>query len=116
MRPKPLIATFNLATVSPLTGVDDPLVLGVSWEATRSKKEDSLASLAYVTHEVDLSPENSVTSSLFEAHWVGKECEALDGNLVLVGILVEARAAWVAMAATRLALQQLALSEVYINK
>jgi len=40
------------------------LTLGVSWEATRSKKEDSLALLAYVTHEVDLSPENSVTSSL----------------------------------------------------
>jgi hypothetical protein len=34
-------------------------------------------------------------------HWVGKELELLEGSLVLVGILEEARAAWLAMAATK---------------
>lgn len=36
-----------------------------------------------------------------EEHWVGKEWEFLEGSLVLVGILEEARAAWLAMAATK---------------
>lgn len=40
------------------------ITLGVSWEATTSKKEGSLAFLAKVTHPPDLSPENSATSSL----------------------------------------------------
>lgn len=34
-------------------------------------------------------------------HWVGKELEVLEGSLVVVGILEEARAAWLAMAATK---------------
>jgi hypothetical protein len=37
----------------------------VSWAATTSKKEESLALMAYVTHEVDFSPENSATPSLY---------------------------------------------------
>lgn len=41
-------------------------------------------------------------SGTFEEHWAGKEWEALDENLVFVGILVEARAAWV----VAMALQQ----------
>lgn len=36
-----------------------------------------------------------------EKHWVGKEWELLEGSLVVVGILEEARAALVAMAATK---------------
>jgi hypothetical protein len=34
-------------------------------------------------------------------HWVGKELEVFEGSLVVVGILEEARAAWLAMAATK---------------
>lgn len=36
-----------------------------------------------------------------EEHCVGKQWKFLEGSLVLVGILEEARAAWLAMAATK---------------
>lgn len=57
---------------------------------------------------------NHRESETFEAHWVGKEWEAFDGNLVLVGILVEAKAAWVAIAIDATKLKNNSLLSVYI--
>lgn len=45
--------------------VQDSLTLGVSWAATISKKDPSLALLEYVRETLDRSPENSATSSLY---------------------------------------------------
>ncbi|MCI2623202.1 hypothetical protein KC384_15195, partial [Listeria monocytogenes] len=60
--PKPLIATFSFATVSPLTGVDVVTALGMICAATASKKDASPPILLI------RRPENSATSSLLEEH------------------------------------------------